>query len=184
MDFDLINESAGKDLNARRLKTMAASSFLRFSLRCRRFHRRIPHGDKMRDSPRITGGANRSRINRRETVEEGAGKGLEIYANASVNKRNEARCINSCSMSGKGDSFCTVGPARKMSGRKPPFLRNLRRVRKRARRGEEGEGERARAEKKCARERERECRRLVTSLVLVKKVPPRMRLDRGTGMSV
>lgn len=108
----------------------------------------------MRDSPRITGGANRSRINRRETVEEGAGKGLEIYANASVNKRNEARCINSCSMSGKGDSFCTVGPARKMSGRKPPFLRNLRRVRKRARRGEEGEGERARAEKKCARERE------------------------------
>lgn len=137
----------------------------------------------MRDSPRITGGANRSRINRRETVEEGAGKGLEIYANASVNKRNEARCINSCSMSGKGDSFCTVGPARKMSGRKPPFLRNLRRVRKRARRRRRGR-EKEQERRKSVRERKRECRRFVTSLVLVKKVPPRMRLDRGTGMSV
>lgn len=94
-------------------------------------------------------------------------KGLEIYANASVNKRNEARCINSCSMSGKGDSFCTVGAARKMSGRKPPFLRNLRRVRKRARQ----KGEKEQEEEKCTRERERGtcCRRLVTSLVLVKK---------------
>lgn len=79
---------------------------------------------------------------------------MEIYANASVNKRNEARCINSCSMSGKGDSFCTVGPARKMSGRKPPFLRNLRRVRKRARRGE-GRRKSKSGEKVYERERER-----------------------------
>lgn len=108
---------------------------------------------------------------------------MEIYANASVNKRNEARCINSCSMSGKGDSFCTVGAARKMSGRKPPFLRNLRRVRKRARR----KGEKEQEEEKCTRERERERDVLPPSRDLSrsrKKVPPRMRLDRGTGMSV
>lgn len=84
---------------------------------------------------------------------------MEIYANASVNKRNEARCINSCSMSGKGDSFCTVGAARKMSGRKPPFLRNLRRVRKRARR----KGEKEQEEEKCTREREREGRAAAVS---------------------
>lgn len=78
---------------------------------------------------------------------------MEIYANASVNKRNEARCINSCSMSGKGDSFCTVGAARKMSGRKPPFLRNLRRVRKgEVRQRRENERKERR---KSVRERER-----------------------------
>lgn len=76
---------------------------------------------------------------------------MEIYANASVNKRNEARCINSCSMSGKGDSFCTVGAARKMSGRKPPFLRNLRRVRKRRDKG----GEKSESGEKAVREKER-----------------------------
>lgn len=32
---------------------------------------------------------------------------------------------------GNGDSFCTVGLPRKMSGRKPPFLRNLRKEGKR-----------------------------------------------------
>lgn len=90
---------------------------------------------------------------------------MEIYANASVNKRNEARCINSCSMSGKGDSFCTVGAARKMSGRKPPFLRNLRRVRKRRDKG----GKKSESGEKAVREKETCCRRLVTSLVLVKK---------------
>lgn len=106
---------------------------------------------------------------------------MEIYANASVNKRNEARCINSCSMSGKGDSFCTVGAARKMSGRKPPFLRNLRRVRKRRDKG----GEKSESGEKAVREKERDVlppsRDLSCSR---KKVPPRMRLDRGTGMSV
>lgn len=81
---------------AKKLKITAASFSVIFTTilaAMSTFPREIPQGDKMRDSRELPGSqqiANKPCC--QGVLVKGEGKGLEIYANASVNKRNEARC--------------------------------------------------------------------------------------------